>query len=229
MVQTTLIILTRNEIKGLKTLINKIPFKSVDEFFAVDYKSIDGTVEFFNRQKIPIIKQKKPGRGEAFLLAARHAKGKYLIFFSPDGNENPSDITKLVKLIKNGNDLVIASRFMKGSKNEEDREIFKFRKWANQLFTLSVKLVWGGNVTDTINGYRAIKKELFNKLKLDANGFEIEFQMTIRTLKLKAKIAEIPTIESSRIGGQSTAYAIPTGIKVLKLLVREIIVGKRFL
>lgn len=229
MVQTSLIILTRNEINGLKALIKKIPFKDVDEFFAVDYKSTDGTVDYFIKNKIPVIMQKVPGRGEAFQLAARHAKGKYLIFFSPDGNENPHDIIVLKKMLQDGkNDLVIASRFMKESRNEEDDKIFKFRKWANQLFTLAVRLIWGGKVTDTINGYRAINKTLFNHLRLDASGFTIEFQMTIRALKLRARISEIPTIEMNRIGGKSTASAIPTGLKFIGLLLKEIKVGRNF-
>lgn len=228
MVQTTLIILTRNEINGLKKLIRKIPFESVDEFFAVDYHSTDGTVEFFEKNSIPVIKQIKPGRGEAFKLAAKKAKGKFLVFFSPDGNEDPSDITKLIQLLKNGADLTIASRFMKESRNEEDNEKFKFRKWANQLFTYCIRFFWGGKITDSINGYRAIKKNKFSKLHLDATGFAIEFQMTIRALKLKMKIAEIPTIEGNRIGGKSTAYAISTGLKFIKLFIHEILVGTKF-
>lgn len=225
--KTTLVILTRNEINGVKAQIRKIPFESVDEFFAVDYKSTDGTAEFFKSHQIPVIRQVKPGRGEAFRMAVSHAKGDLLIFFSPDGNENPADIPKLVSLLKAGNDLVIASRFMKNSRNEEDDKVLKFRAWANKGFTLFVKLFWGGNVTDTINGYRAIRKDLFKKLNLDAEGFAIEFQMTIRALKAKAKIAEIPTIEGNRIGGASTSYAIPTGFKFIYYLLREIVIGTR--
>lgn len=228
MVQTTLIILTRNEISGLKALIRKIPFEEVDEYFAVDYKSTDGTIEFFNKYKIPIVKQLQPGRGKAFSLGIKHARGKYLVFFSPDGNENPADITKLIDQLKQGFDLVIASRFMSGSRNEEDDKTLKFRAWANRIFSLIVKIIWGGNVTDTINGYRAIKKQSINTLKLDASGFAVEYQMTIRALKTNMKIAEIPTIEGNRIGGESTSYAIPTGFKFIYYLFREIIIGKKF-
>lgn len=228
MVQTSLIILTRNEIEGLKSQIRKIPFESVDECFAVDYKSTDGTREFFNKNSIEIVNQNKPGRGRAFKLGMDRAKGKYLIFFSPDGNENPADIPKLVSLLKKGNDLAIASRFMKGSRNEEDDKTFKFRAWANRMFTLIVKLFWGGNVTDSINGYRAIKKDSLSKLALDATGFAIEYQMTIRARKLGMKIAEIPTIEGDRIGGKSSSNAIPTGLKFFGYLGREILIGKNF-
>lgn len=228
MVQASLIILTRNEIEGLKSLIRKIPFEMVDEFFAVDYKSTDGTSEFFEKNQIPVIKQQKPGRAEAFKLGAKKAQGKYLIFFSPDGNENPGDIPQIANRLKEGSDLVIASRFLKGSRNEEDNQTFKFRKWANQGFSFLVRLIWGGNISDSINGYRGISKEALNKLKLDASGFAIEFQMTIRALKLKMKIEEISTIEGNRIGGQSTSYAIPTGLKFVVLLFREILIGKSF-
>lgn len=229
MVQTSLIILTRNEIQGLKTLIRKIPFEAADEYFAIDFKSTDGTLEFFKKNNIEVVEQKDPGRGKAFELGFQRSKGKYLVFFSPDGNENPADIPKLITLLKNGNDLVIASRFMKDSRNEEDERILKPRAWANRIFTLAVKILWGGKVTDSINGYRAIKKASLLRLHLDAKGFAIEYQMTIRALKLKMKISEIATIEGNRIGGQSTSYAIPTGIKFLGYLVREIIIGKRFL
>ncbi|SRR3989339_240870 len=228
MVQTTLIILTRNEISGLKALIKKIPFEVVDEYFAVDYKSTDGTVEFFEKNGIPVVKQLTPGRGKAFLLATQKAKGTHLIFFSPDGNENPADIPEVINFLNDGYDLVIASRFLKQSRNEEDNQFFKFRKWANQIFSLLIRIIWGGRITDAINGYRGINKKALNKLKLNTTGFAIEFQMTIRALKSKMKIFEIPTIEGNRIGGQSTAHAIPTGFKFIGLFVKEILIGNRF-
>lgn len=227
-VESTLIILTRNEINGLKATIQKIPFQAFDEYFAVDYKSTDGSVEFFHKHHIPVVKQEKPGRAEAFYLGVRRAQGKYIIFFSPDGNENPHDLPLLVTHLKLSNDLVIASRFMKGARNEEDDQVLKFRAWANKVFTTMVNLLWSGTITDSINGYRGIKKNKFQKLALDAQGFAVEFQMTIRALKLGYKIYEIPTIEGNRIGGKSGSAAIPTGLQFIGYLVREVLIGKRF-
>lgn len=226
--KSTLIILTRNEISGMKALIKKIPFDRVDETFVIDYKSIDGTKEFVRKRKIKLINQIKPGRGEAFRLGVKQAKGAHLIFFSPDGNENPKDIPKLLKLLNDGYDLAIASRFMPSSRNEEDDQVLKFRAWANQAFTFIVNILWNGKLTDSINGYRAITKKAFKKLKLDAPGYAIEYQMSIRILKMNLKIVEIPTIEGNRIGGESGSKAIPTGILFLKYLLREILIGRNF-
>lgn len=227
-INSSLIILTRNEITGMKALIKKIPFNQVDEAFVVDYHSTDGTKEFVTQNKIRLINQHQPGRGEAFRLAVSQAKGKYLIFFSPDGNEDPEDIPRLLKLLEQGCSLAIASRFLPGSRNEEDDQKLKFRAWANQGFTYLANLFFKGKLTDSINGYRAITKVAFKQLKLNAPGYVIEYQMSIRALKLGLKITEIPTQEGNRLGGQSGLIAIPTGLLFIKFLWREIKLGKNF-
>ncbi len=230
MAKSTLVILTLNEIEGISALFDKIPFDEVDEYFVVDGGSTDGTVEFFRERGVRIVSQKSRGRGEAFRIAERESSGDYLIFFSPDGNEEPGDIPKLLKLLDEGYDMAIASRFLPLSKNEEDDLRFPWRAWANRAFTFAVNTIWNTNkyVTDTINGYRAIKKEAFRRLKVDAPGFAIEFQTSIRSMKLGLKVGEIPTIEGQRIGGESTAKSIPTGLLFVRFLFREIKIGKNF-
>ncbi len=227
-IQASIIILTRNEIEGVRSIVPGLPKSPSWEYIAVDYRSTDGTKTFFKKHHIPVIEQIQPGRGEAFSLGAKHAKANILVFFSPDGNEDPEDIPELIDRIENGADLAIASRFMKDARNEEDDSTFKFRAWANRAFTWIANALWGGHVTDTINGYRAITKHSLSNLHVDAKGFCIEYQMTIRALKRKMNIVEIPTREGNRIGGHTTAYAIPTGLKFIWYLVREIVIGNRF-
>jgi glycosyltransferase involved in cell wall biosynthesis len=224
----TLVILTFNEIAGLRALWSKIPVDAVDETFAVDPGSTDGTLDFFREKGVRVIHQEKRGRGEAFRIAAREAAGEALCFFSPDGNEDPSDIPRLLGRIEEGYDLAIASRFLPGSRNDEADAALPLRAIANRGFTLAAGLFFGGRVSDTINGFRAIRRDRFLDLAPDAEGFAIEFQISIRAMKRKLRIAEIPTIEGDRIGGQSTAHSIPTGLKVLRVLLREIWIGRRF-
>ncbi|GBD97526.1 MAG TPA: glycosyltransferase [Nitrospirae bacterium] len=228
MTKSSLVILTLNEIEGISALFDKIPFNEVDESFVVDGGSTDGTVEFFRERGVRVVSQKSRGRGEAFRIAERESSGDYLIFFSPDGNEDPGDIPGLLKLLDEGYDMAIASRFLPLAKNEEDDLRFPWRAWANRAFTFVANTIWNKNkyITDTINGYRAIKKEAFRRLKVDAPGFAIEYQISIRAMKLGLKIAETPTIEGQRIGGESTAESIPTGLLFLRFLFREIKIGR---
>lgn len=228
--KSSLIILTLNEIEGVRTLYDRIPFDAVDECFVVDGGSIDGTVEFFRERGIKVVPQEIKGRGEAFRIAVKRAEGDHLIFFSPDGNEDPGDIPKLLELLAMGYDIAIASRFLPDSQNEEDDLRFPWRAWANRAFTFIANIIWNTNrnyITDTINGYRAIKKEAFNKLNISAPGFVIEYQMSIRAMKLGLKVVEIPTVEGQRIGGVSTAKSIPTGLLFLRFLLKEIMNGSK--
>ena len=228
--KSSLIILTLNEIEGVRTLYDRIPFDAVDECFVVDGGSIDGTVEFFRERGIKVVSQEIKGRGEAFRIAVKRAEGDHLIFFSPDGNEDPGDIPKLLELLAMGYDIAIASRFLSGSQNEEDDLRFPWRAWVNRAFTFIANIIWNTNrnyITDTINGYRAIKKEAFNKLNISAPGFVIEYQMSIRAMKLGLKVVEIPTVEGQRIGGESTAKSIPTGLLFLRFLLKEIMNGSK--
>lgn len=226
----SLVLLTRNEITGVSALWDKIPFDAVDEAFAVDGGSTDGTLEFYKQKGLPVVEQVSRGRGEAFRLAFEHAKGDALLFYSPDGNEDPADIPRFRALLEAGADMVIASRMMRGAYNEEDEHWFRPRKWANNAFNAIANLCWnrGPYVTDSINGFRAVTRAAWQRMQPDGPGYTIEYQSTIRAFKLRLKITEFPTRESSRIGGESQAKSIPTGLKFLRLYAREMWVGKRF-
>ncbi|MEK7287353.1 MAG: glycosyltransferase family 2 protein [Elusimicrobiota bacterium] len=227
--KSSLVLLVLNEIEGLKALWSKIPFHCVSEVFAVDGGSTDGSREFLTQQGVEILSQTSRGRGEAFRMAFKRAKHDAVVFFSPDGNEDQADIPKLLAKLEQGHDMAIASRFLPGAKNEEDEEALPWRLWANQGFTLLANFLWnkGERITDTINGYRAVTRYAFLKMAPDASGFVIEYQMSIRAMKMGLKVAEIATVEGVRIGGRSKAGSIPTGIAFLKFLAREMRQGKK--
>jgi len=132
---------------------------------------------------------------------------------------------KFREYFANGYDMIIASRMMKGAYNEEDDKTFKWRKWANNFFNFIANIFFRKNkqyITDSINGFRGITKNAFNKINPDGNGYTIEYQITIRALKNNMKIVEFPTHEYARIGGESYAKSIPTGIKFIKTFFKEL-------
>jgi glycosyltransferase involved in cell wall biosynthesis len=219
-----LIILTRNEKPCLEVILPQIPPAGPDAGYdyvcGIDGGSTDGTLDVYAQYNVPVISQSNRGRGQAFHEAfARVPDVDAYLFFSPDGNESIADLKKFKPLLEQGADLVIASRMMKDSVNEEDAHLLKWRKWANNAFNLMVNIAFrkkGPYVTDSINGFRAIKRDQALQLQLTANDYTIEYQMTIRSMKHKYTIVEFPTIEGQRIAGDSGAPSIPTGIKFLK-------------
>jgi glycosyltransferase involved in cell wall biosynthesis len=224
----TLVLITLNEIEGLNKLFDKIPMNSVNEVIAIDGGSSDGTLEFMQAKNISVYPQAVKGRGEAIREAFRRAKGDALILFSPDGNEDPNDIPKFRPLLVAGNDIVIATRMVKGAWNEEDDQFLRLRKWVNNAFTLLANIIWnrGPWVSDTINGYRAITKKAWSVLALDGPGYTIEYQGSIRAFKRGLKIAEFVTHEARRFDGAEGSPSIPTGIAFIQIFFYELKVGK---
>ena len=222
---TSLILLTYDELEGSRALFPHLPLSDFDEVLVVDGGSRDGTREFYQERGIRVVGQERKGRGEAFRVGARETRGDVLVYFSPDGNEDPADLLPLVGCIRAGADLAIASRFARGARNEEDDQLFRPRAWVNMAFTLVANLLFcrGRYVSDTINGYRAIRRSAFQALRTDERGFPIEYQMSIRAMKARLRIDEIPTREGDRIGGASKAHSFPVGVGHLKVLIRELI------
>src|SRR4051794_24505210 len=107
-----LVLLSFNEIEGVSALLPELSNKQalgVDEVFAVDGGSKDGTLEQYAKYNVPVHKQTSRGRGEAMRMATKNTDADYIIFFSPDGNEDLKDIPKFRAYFEQGHDLVIAS------------------------------------------------------------------------------------------------------------------------
>jgi glycosyltransferase involved in cell wall biosynthesis len=217
--KVSLILLTSNEIEGCKKIIPMIPKKYIDELICVDLDSKDGTVKYLKKMGYMVYAQKVRGRGIAFRIGMKKAKGDILVYFSPDGNEDPKDIPKLIQKIRDGYDMAIASRFHPDSVSEDATLV---RRFGNLMFTGLINLFWHSNVTDAVNGFRAIKKDVMEDINTRTKYFEIEIEMTIKCSKKGYKITEIPTIEAKRIGGKGKLKTFRDGWLYTKFIFGEL-------
>ncbi len=220
-----LVLVVRNEEKGLETILDRIDFSKFNEVLAIDGHSTDSSRSILLKAGVRTYLQRYPGLGAAMLEAREYVKSDALIFFHPDGNECPEDLPKAVELLQMGNEFVVASRMIKGSWNEENNRIFKWRKWTNQTFAILANLFFakkGNRTTDVTNGFRGVSCLTFDKMKLTSKDLTMDFQMVIHALKLMIPITEFPTKEGLRIDGKTNFPSFYTGIAELRLLFHEI-------
>lgn len=217
--KTTLLIPTLNEIDGMKTIMPRVKKQWVDEILVLDGGSTDGTVEYAKSQGYRVVMQKSKGITNAYCEALKIAKGDYIIAFSPDGNSVPEVIPQLVRKIKEGYDMVIASRYMRGAKSEDDDPITAFGNW---MFTKLINICFGGNYTDTLVMFRAFKKDIVQKLHIDVPRAGMEPVLSIRCAKQKLKVTEIPASEPKRIGGARKMNPLLNGLDILRLIFSEL-------
>ena len=217
--KVSLVVLTRNEKEGLEKIMPRVKKEWVDEIIVVDGNSTDGTVELAEKMGLKVVQQAKMGRGNAFRLGLENANGNTLVYYSPDGNEVPEDIPKLIGKINEGHDMVIASRFSKLSKSEDATFV---RLLGNKMFTVVINSLYGTKLTDALNGFRAIKTNVMKEIETTAEHFDIEIQMSMRCIKNGYKVDEIPTVEPNRIGGVAKLNTFVDGWRCTKFLVKEL-------
>ncbi len=216
--KVSLVVLTLNELPGFKAMMPRVKRKWVGEIIVIDGGSTDGTAEYARKKGYKVFSQKNKGRGEAFRAGLEKSSGDVVIYFSPDGNEEPEDIPNLISKMKEGNDMAIASRFGPFSKSHDATFV---RRLGNNFFTGLINLLFGLHLTDAVNGFRAITRKAMKAIGTDAVHFEIEIQMTMRCARKGMRIAEIPTIENKRVFGEGKLSTLVDGSRYLKMIVSE--------
>ena len=219
----TIIILTLDEIDGVSVIMPQINKNWAEEIVFVDGGSTDGTVEKAKELGFDVIHQKNKGEGNACRIGTDATQSDYIMFFSPDGNDLPEDIPKLIEKTKQGHDVVHISRF---GKNSISNDANWFEYFGNKMFTFLVNSFFGGNYTDSLNGFRIIKRAFWDELKTDAQYLNIEQQTCIRLAKRKIPIYEIESREPDRIGGQRKMRPLTVGAQLSYQIIKEFIFWK---
>ena len=87
--KTTLLVLTLDEIDGVKAVLPKVDRTWVDQIIVVDGGSTDGTVEWVCASGYDVYIQKKKGIRQASLEVLPRVDGDVILSLSPDGNCHP--------------------------------------------------------------------------------------------------------------------------------------------
>lgn len=232
--KSTLLVMTLNEVEGMKVIMPQIRREWLDQILVVDGGSTDGTVEWATAQGHEVYIQKNPGFRAAYQEVWPQIRGDVVIYFTPDGNSIPEAIPKLLAKMKEGFDLVIASRYLDGAVSDDDDGM---TRWGNWLFrTLSNRLLrrnGSPRMTDPLVMLRAHRKDLPQRLGIDRPepfvGLERLFRtrvdwiplMSMRALTHGIRWCEIPADEPARIGGERKLKIFQWGSVYLIQLFRE--------
>lgn len=195
----SVIIPAYNESKRISKTLEKIHafFRSgtlKHEIIVVDDGSSDNTVETVEALKkaIPELKiisyTPNQGKGFAVKTGIEGSKGAYVLFTDADNSTPIEEFDKVYPLLQQ-NEVVIGSRYIKGSDIKIEQP--KYRIALGRLGNFIIQAFLLDGVKDTQCGFKAFQHgaalEIFSRMKMKRFGFDMEALIIARLLKYNIK------------------------------------------
>lgn len=155
------------------------------------------------------------GKGAALKTGCEYAfkklKADAVVFMDSDKQHNPSDLSKFIKKLEGGADVVFGVRAF-------DAHTPFIRLYGNKFASFFFNLLFGKYITDIPSGYKAITRSVYKKLEWTAVGYEVEIEIAARVAKnnISYEIVEIKTIYHDVDKGVSLLDAL----NIMKFLVQ---------
>lgn len=216
----TAVIPAKWEAETINLVIRRVR-EHVDECVVVIPENDDETFRAVADLTCTVVRQSSSGKGMALRQGVSKATGEIIVFIDADLSHNPADIPRLVQpILDNACEHVVASRMLGGS-SELFNSLPNFvRLVGSHLITLMMNRKFGSQLTDSQNGFRAIRKDVFESLELKEAHTTIEQELTAQTLAAGYRMMEVPSHEYSREFGTSKINVFRHGWRYVYVLFR---------
>lgn len=201
MSSVAVIIPTLNEEKAIGKVLDNMPETVCNldlKAYVIDGGSEDRTREIVKESNAELLEQSyRGGKGAAMRESLDKVEADIYVFIDGDMTYPLEEMDKLVRPVKNGEaDHVMGSRF-----EEREDGAFKYRNfYGNKMLGWFYRKLTDSEIEDFLTGYRAISDDLAKELDLETDGFEIETEITFKTLELGKEVEEVDITYRPRLG-----------------------------
>jgi dolichol-phosphate mannosyltransferase len=211
--RVVMVVPTYNEAENLAWIIGRLREAQPGvDVLVVDDGSPDGTGRIADElaaadpQVRVLHRSEKAGLGAAYRAGFRVAlDAGYDVIgeMDADGSHQPEQLSRLVDALRDGADLVIGSRWVRGGSIVNWP---KSREALSRGGNLYVRLLLGMPVRDATAGFRLFRRATLEKIDIDqvtSTGYVFQTDMAYRTLQAGLKVVEVPIEFVERVRGDS--------------------------
>jgi glycosyltransferase involved in cell wall biosynthesis len=165
-------------VKSLDQLIKELKRKGLSTL-VIDDGSVDNTFDIVKDDADVVIQNDKNlGKGMALKKAIdyllKEDKFDYIITMDADGQHCPSDIENFIKETEKGEYFVVGNRM------DNPLGMPGVRAFTNKFMSWLISRIVRQIIPDTQCGFRLIKRDVLEKIKITTSNFEIESEILIK-------------------------------------------------
>ena len=164
----SIIMPTYNEKENVLLLIKAIHHELMTfnhEIIIVDDDSPDSTYQAVSNLNLPYAKAihrtKDRGLANSIRCGIENSKGNVLVLMDSDFNHQPHYLPFMIQALSHY-DCISASRFLYGGKMDG-----RLRHLFSWVFNIFVRIITVGQITDSLYGYLAIKRNILDECNFD--------------------------------------------------------------
>ena len=189
-----------NEGQKIHRTIQRFNDYGLYDVLLIDDGSTDGSLQNAAKEFPSTLIVNAENRGAGFVTRqtidyAKERGYETVIFVSGNDKDDPADVKKFVTAIEQGFDFVQGSRHLKGGVHAG---MPFYRKVATRfIHPFLFSLVTGKKITDSTNGFRAVRMSLCKDSRINLNQewldrYELEPYLFYKAITLGYKVTEVP-------------------------------------
>jgi glycosyltransferase involved in cell wall biosynthesis len=214
-----------NEAATIRQIVNAaLAQPMAAEVIVVDDGSSDATWELLNALRAENARivvhrhETNRGKGAAVRSGISIATAPIVLIQDADLEYDPAEYQKMLQPILDGRAAVVfGSRFI-GS--EMHRVLYFWHAVGNRFLTLLSNMATNLNLTDMECGFKAFRREIFQKIELRENAFGFEPEITAKVARLGVPIYEVAISYSGRTYAQGKKVGWRDGVSALKCILK---------
>jgi dolichol-phosphate mannosyltransferase len=139
------------------------------------------------------------GFGSALRFAFGQGECDAFIPFMGDESDRAEDIPLMVRELERGYDVVAGSRYMRGGAIVG----VTTKQRISRQYSFLVRIAGGPKIHDVSNAFKAYRRAVVERIRTEAESFDISVEVTVKAALEGFRIGEIPTVWTNRELGTS--------------------------